>query len=346
MFERIRNEIVEDLQKKSSAGGYDLPEERAKYVERMINYTAKDGKMTRGLSVMQVQGKMAEFQGRKLSDKERMQSAALGWCIEFLQAFFLVADDIMDDSKTRRDKPCWYLLEDVKKVAINDSFILESCVYKILKRYFGAETYYLELVELFIEVTRQTEIGQLLDLTAVNQQSGGPIDLDYYTDERYFRCVTYKTAYYSFYLPVALGLTISGIKERKVYDESRDILLKMGQMFQVQDDFLDCYGLPEKIGKIGTDIQDNKCGWLICQAVKPNCANAEQRNILRDNYAKHDDECIQRVKDLYKVLKIETLFHNYEEATYAELNQQISKVTAVPKGVYTFLLDKIYHREK
>ena len=32
------------------------------------------------------------------------------------------------------------------------------------------------------------------------------------------------------------------------------------------------------IGKIGTDIQDNKCGWLVVQAL--NRVNAEQRKVL------------------------------------------------------------------
>ena len=77
--------------------------------------------------------------------------------IEMLQAFFLVSDDIMDDSKTRRGQPCWYRMPNVGMIAINDAFMLESSIYYLLKKYFRQEKYYVDLIELFHEVTFQTE---------------------------------------------------------------------------------------------------------------------------------------------------------------------------------------------
>lgn len=45
-----------------------------------------------------------------------------------------------------------------------------------------------------------------------------------------------------------------------------------------QDDYIDCYGDPALTGKVGTDIEENKCGWLVIQALQ--LANPEQRKIL------------------------------------------------------------------
>lgn len=248
----------------------------------------------------------------------------------------------MDGSITRRGQPCWYKLPEVQLIAINDSFILESIVYKILKRYFGSEPYYLDLLELFIEVTRQTEFGQLLDLTS--QPLGGPIDLNRFTIDRYTSIVKYKTAFYSFYLPVALGMIVSGIKEPRLFEKAREILLIMGEYFQVQDDFLDCYGSPETIGKIGTDIQDNKCSWLVVQALA--LANGKQRKILEENYGQHDMKKVAKIKKLYADLNIEDLYYQYEEDSYKKIMTLLDGVNELPREIFEFLLRKIYKRSK
>ena len=37
-------------------------------------------------------------------------------------------------------------------MAINDGIILESCIYRILKKHFGSQAYYADLLDLFHEV--------------------------------------------------------------------------------------------------------------------------------------------------------------------------------------------------
>jgi farnesyl diphosphate synthase len=145
----------------------------------------------------------------------------------------------------------------VALVAVNDSFILEGHVFRLLRKHFRSHPNYIDLVDLFHEVAYQTELGQLLDLTS--QPSGEKVDLSLFTLDtysphrlsinqrlcthtcaraacmnRYLKIVRYKTAFYSFYLPIALGMYLSGHATEELLAQAKAILLPMGEFFQIQ----------------------------------------------------------------------------------------------------------------
>lgn len=295
--------------------------------------------MNRGISVIEACESLSDV---PLSANQLEDAVVLGWCIEFLQAFFLVADDVMDRSKTRRGQPCWYLLPHVKEIAINDSFLLESFVFAMIRHQFSGRPYYTRLLDLFLEVTLQTEIGQLYDLTS-QPMDAKPL-LERFTWTRYRKIVKYKTAFYTFYLPVACSMVLSGTKAVADYNRAKQICCVIGEYFQVQDDYLDCYGDPKTIGKIGTDIQDNKCSWLVVQALL--MATTEQRSVLEDSYGKDSEEGVIKVKALYKTLGLEKAYLDYEAESYRTITGLIEGVKSMPQSIFIMLLKKIYKRKK
>jgi len=281
---------------------------------------------------------------RPLSPEEFKDLATLGWLTELLQAFFLVSDDIMDSSITRRGEPCWYRQKGVGMIAINDAFMLESSIFLTLKKRFRSHPAYLDLIELFHEVTWQTELGQLCDLITAPEDH---VDLDNFGMDKYTFIVIYKTAYYSFYLPVALALHYLQLASPENLKLAHDILIPLGEYFQVQDDYLDAFGDPAFIGKIGTDIKDNKCGWLINQALL--IVTPEQRRLLEENYGQKDDEKEAKVKQLYNELQLEKRYQDYEEKRVGELRKLIDNLDeskGLRKGVFEVFLAKIYKRSK
>ena len=145
-----------------------------------MDYNVPGGKLNRGLSVVD---SVEILKGRPLTDEEYFKSAVLGWCVELvsltsfyyrrslsnrtlqLQAFFLVSDDLMDSSITRRGQPCWYRTEGVNLIAINDSFMLEAAIYYLLKKHFREEPSYVNILELFLEVRTGFFCGVVLRYT-------------------------------------------------------------------------------------------------------------------------------------------------------------------------------------
>uniref|UniRef100_W5MGX1 RUN and SH3 domain containing 1 n=1 Tax=Lepisosteus oculatus TaxID=7918 RepID=W5MGX1_LEPOC len=198
-------------------------------LRQVMEYNAPGGKRNRGLSVI---GSLRELAAPSELTPEAVQRAlVVGWCIEMLQAFFLVADDIMDASLTRRGQACWYKKDGVGLDAINDAFLLEGVIYRLLRRHCRGEKYYTQLLELFLETSFQTELGQALDLMTAQPDL---VNLARFTEERYRAIVKYKTAFYSFYLPVAAAMYMAGIDSEEEHSNAKAILLEMGEFFQIQ----------------------------------------------------------------------------------------------------------------
>lgn len=299
------------------------------------------GKLNRGLCVPD---SCVQLLQRRLSPEELRLSCTLGWLTELLQTFFLVSDDIMDSSITRRGSPCWYRQPGVGLIAINDAFLIESSVYAILRKLFRTHPAYVDLVELFHEVTMQTEVGQLCDLITAPEDK---IDLENFSMDKYIFIVVYKTAYYSFYLPVALALHYLQLATPSNLKQTHNILIPMGEYFQIQDDYLDAYGDPTVIGKIGTDIQDNKCSWLINQALQR--CTPDQRRILDANYGQKDKGKEAEVRSVFHELKLDQVYREEEEKRVGELKEMIATVDesqGLRKEVFQCFLDKIYRRNK
>nr|CAA65645.1 farnesyl pyrophosphate synthetase [Neurospora crassa] len=338
-FESVFPKLEEALLEYAKA--YKLPEQMLSWYKQSLEVNTLGGKCNRGMSVPD---SASILLGRPLTEEEYFQAATLGWMTELLQAFFLVSDDIMDSSITRRGKPCWYRQEGVGMVAINDAFMLESAIYTRLKKYFRSHPRYVDFLELFHEVTFQTEMGQLCDLLTAPEDK---VDLDNFSMDKYTFIVIYKTAYYSFYLPVALAMYMLDIATPENLKQAEDILIPLGEYFQVQDDYLDNFGLPEHIGKIGTDIQDNKCSWLVNKALS--IVTPEQRKTLEENYGRKDKAKEAVIKQLYDDLKLEDHYKQYEEERVGEIrkmNDAIDESKGLKKQVFEAFLGKIYKRSK
>ncbi|KAI4296072.1 hypothetical protein L6164_036061 [Bauhinia variegata] len=331
VYSVLKSELLHD-------SACEFSDDSRQWIERMLDYNVPGGKLNRGLSVID---SYRLLKGQELSEEEIFLACALGWCIEWLQAYFLVLDDIMDDSHTRRGQPCWFRVQKVGTIAVNDGVLLRNHIPRILRKHFRGKPYYVDLLDLFNEVEFQTASGQMIDLITTLE---GEKDLSKYTLSLHRRIVQYKTAYYSFYLPVGCALLMAG-ENLDNHTDVKNILVEMGTYFQVQDDYLDCFGDPETIGKIGTDIEDFKCSWVVVKALE--LSNEKQKKVLYENYGKTNPENVAKVKALYKELNLQHVFAEYESQSYEKLVNSIEAHPSQPvQAVLKSFLAKIYKRQK
>ncbi|KAF7354816.1 Fructose-bisphosphate aldolase [Mycena sanguinolenta] len=326
-----------------------MPAEAIEWYRENLNYNVPGGKLNRGMAVVDT----AEIlNGVALDDDEYSKAVVLGWSVELARSLFLVTDDIMDATITRRGQPCWYRAPGIGMNAINDAMMLESGIFFLLKKHFRNQPYYVDLLELFQDTAYRTGMGQLIDLITAPQDE---VNLSKFSLDRYRLIVIYKTAYYSFYLPVALAMHMSGVPASYMlggqtvepYKVALSILLPLGEYFQIQDDFLDLVAPPEVLGKIGTDIINNKCSWCVNTALT--LATPEQRSVLDENYGRKDAAAEARVKEVFEAVGLREHYAKYEADVYRRLVEMIADIPegaelTLKREVFTSFLDKIHKR--
>ncbi len=167
-----------------------------------------------------------------------------------------------------------------------------------------------------------------------------------FTMERYSLIVKYKTSFYTMVLPIVSAMVMAEKhRDEETVQQVVDLLLDIGHYFQVQDDYLDCFGDEGITGKIGTDIQDNKCSWLFVQAAK--LCNSEELKCLQQNYGFDDQKKINRVKLLYTDLNLIQIYEEFQEEAYTTITGKIEALSnEIPQDVFRELFMKIYLRAK
>ncbi|KAI5529936.1 dimethylallyltranstransferase protein [Trichomonas vaginalis G3] len=156
----------------------------------MLEYSTKGGKMLRGIMTAAV---YLELTGYSPDSEEAKVGYYLGWVEEIIHAGYLIADDLMDQSETRRGQECWYKREEIGDQAVNDGLILQDLAYVLLDKIRNKlnTKYYAKLIEFSRKIGTYTTIGQTYDFIAKIPSF-----------QEYNQIVTYKTAFYTVVSPI------------------------------------------------------------------------------------------------------------------------------------------------
>lgn len=287
-----------------------IEEKRARYTDREVerwvydvlgDFVLRGGKRIRAImAITAYEGASGDF------DSEEIYLPACA--MEFLDAYFLVQDDVIDSSDLRRGKASAHVM--LSKYAQNvagvpaheaDAFGLNVAIgvgdifnawgIECILRSDFPDDRKLAALDTYNAACETICVGEIKDiylgLTTVTA-----------TEEEYIDMIREKTVYYVTRNQALVGLDLADAPQ-----EMREAMIRvtepLGLAFQIRDDILDLFSTEEELGKpIGTDIKEGKDTIMIIHA--RNTASGGQwaaiQEVLGDAEASDDD--IRKVREL------------------------------------------------
>lgn len=235
--------------------------------------------------------------------------------VEVFHNFSLVHDDIMDAAPIRRGQPTVHVRDGLNAAILSGDVVL---IYAYKYLYDTPDRAVVaDLVHTLTEVAIQVCEGQQLD---IDFEERDDVQLP-----EYLKMIEMKTA------ALLAGSLKMGAQAAGASSEDQHHLSEFGRLtgiaFQIQDDYLDTFGDPDKVGKKpGGDIVQNKKTCLIIRALEVADELSKARLLqLYSEVAEDEGAKVDTVTQLFRELAIPDflvkLRNEYQQRAYEHLAQ-------------------------
>lgn len=234
-----------------------------------------------------------------LYDEEFKKAFPAAFAIELFHNFTLIHDDVMDVAPLRRGMPTVH-----EKFGINSAILSGDVMLVLAYKYFlkmEQTTWIPEALSVFTQTAKEVCEGQQMDMNFEQKKE--------VTIEEYLKMIELKTS-----VLVAASMKIGALLAGACVKDANHLYefgRKLGVAFQLQDDYLDAFGDPEKFGKkVGGDIVQNKKTFLFLKAL--DIADRTSKQQLLNAYFN------QSLNEQNKVQTVLAIFKNLEIGKYTQ----------------------------
>lgn len=255
--------------------------------------------------------------GNELFDEINKDAWPVATAIELFHNFTLIHDDIMDKAPLRRGMQTVHE-KFGESTALLAGDVMLVTAYEYLNKISGK--YVFSIVNLFNKTAKEVCEGQQMDM---DFEKNAQVKFD-----EYLNMISLKT---SVLLAASLkmGAILGGAGERNqnlIYEFGR----KLGLAFQVQDDYLDAFGDPDKFGKqVGGDIKANKKTFLLIHALETASPQCKQQ-LLQLLNSDHDNK-VKDVLSIFRECKVDEWASELKEKFFREALTHLEDIAVLSK---------------
>lgn len=253
--------------------------------------------------------------GNELFDTINPDAFPVATAIELFHNFTLIHDDIMDKAPLRRGMQTVHEKYG-EATALLSGDVMLVVAYDYLNR---IKPFYIQkIIHLFNKTAKQVCEGQQLDMNFEKQETVQFSD--------YLKMIELKTSVL-LAASLQLGAILGGAQEgnqRHLYEFGKNL----GMAFQVQDDYLDAFGDPEKFGKqVGGDIMANKKTFLLIHAVQVGSENQvkELKKLMGENVP----DKVNQVLQIFRESGIDKWAYELKEKYLAEAFKHFDEIAVL-----------------